>query len=92
MTVRTAQLTSGGNWVHSTRRRWGLSQAQFATLFARSVRTVRRWESGQFAPREHQLWILNLLVEYTRVHHTNRFRHRFVRQRGRLSKPGRPHQ
>lgn len=78
------------NAIRAARRRWGLSQAQFASLFATSMRSVRRWENAQLLPREQQLWIFSLLIEYARTNGTKCFLRRFVQQGGRLSKPGRP--
>jgi DNA-binding transcriptional regulator YiaG len=76
--------------IRAARRRWGLSQAQFASLFATSVRTVRHWENRQLEPREHQLWIFSLLISYASVNGVKQFLRRFVNQAGRLSEPGRP--
>jgi DNA-binding transcriptional regulator YiaG len=78
------------NTIRTARRRWGLSQAQFASLFATSVRSVRRWESSQLEPREHQLWIFSLLIGYASAYGVKQFLLRFANQAGRLSKPGRP--
>ena len=78
------------NTIRAARQRWGLSQAQFASLFATSVRSVRRWENGQLEPREHQLWIFGLLIGYASVNGVKQFLLRFVNQAGRLSNPGRP--
>jgi len=85
-----ARPSAVNEWVRITRQHWGVSQSQFATLFATSVRSVRRWENGQLEPRGHQLWLFGLLVEYATVHGLDQFLRRFVNQTGRLSRAGRP--
>jgi transcriptional regulator with XRE-family HTH domain len=85
-----AKRGAGAERVRATRQRWGLSQSQFGRLFATSVRTVRRWENGQLDPREHQKWMLALLVRYAASNGIDEFLRRFLHQAGRLSKPGRP--
>lgn len=82
--------TAMSEWVRVTRRRWGLSQSQFARLFATSVRTVRRWETGQLEPQEHQQWLFSLLLNYANINGVNRLLRRFLQESGRFSKPGRP--
>jgi len=74
----------------AARRKWKLSQKQFAGLFFTSPPTVERWESRQFSPSLHQQWLLGLLASYAREHGMAAFRRRFVRQPPRYGKRGRP--
>lgn len=90
MMAAPARISAICQQVRVARRRWRLSQAQFAMLFATSVRTVRRWESGQLEPREHQKWLLALLIDYARTQGNDRLVQRFVNEPGRLCKAGRP--
>jgi DNA-binding transcriptional regulator YiaG len=72
------------------REKWGLSQRQFAALFATDIRSVRRWEHGQLSPSPRQRWCLWLLVQYVNRNGLRAFQRRLVRQSPRYRKPGRP--
>jgi hypothetical protein len=72
------------------RRRSRLSQAQFASLFMTSVRTVRRWEARLSALTTRQRFFLRLFVMYIERNGVPEFRRRFVREAPRYGKAGRP--
>ncbi len=72
------------------RRRSRLSQAQFASLFMTSVRTVRRWEAGLSALTTHQQFFLRLFAGYIERNGVREFRRRFVSGEPRYGKAGRP--
>lgn len=75
--------------IGSIRMGWGLSQAQFAHLFMTSVRTVKRWETRQAEPDDHERWFLGLFGRYVQQHGLGKFRERFVRPgpSARLNEP-----
>jgi DNA-binding transcriptional regulator YiaG len=72
------------------RRKWRLSQAQFANLFMTSERTVRRWEAHMYGPAPNQRWLMGRFVEYVETNGRRAFLRRFVRQTARYQSPGRP--
>ena len=74
----------------AVRQKWGLSQAQFASLLMTSIRTVRRWEDRLFSPTPDQQWLIERFVEYVRKNGRRAFLRRFVRQAPRFQRPGRP--
>ena len=78
------------DYVVIMRRRWQLSQAQFAGLFMTDVRVVKRWEAHQAQPTIRHQWFLQLFALYVKEHGLGTFRRRFVRQRPRYAKRGRP--
>ncbi len=76
--------------VAKLRRVWGLSQKQFAELFMTSMRTVRRWEAGEYKPDAREQMFLRAFSSYARAHGVIAFRRRFVRQAPRYGRRGRP--
>jgi DNA-binding transcriptional regulator YiaG len=88
--LRAAWASRASREAAVLRRRSRLSQSQFAGLFMTSVRTVRRWESGQSTLTTHQQFFLRLFAEYIERNGVREFRCRFVREAARYGKPGRP--
>jgi DNA-binding transcriptional regulator YiaG len=78
------------DYVASMRRRWRLSQAQFADLFMTDVRVVKRWEAHEAKPTIRHQWFLRLFALYVKEHGLGTFRRRFVGQRPRYGRRGRP--
>jgi DNA-binding transcriptional regulator YiaG len=50
------------DYVAIMRRRWRLSQAQFADLFMTDVRVVKRWEAHESKPTIRHQWFLQLFA------------------------------
>jgi len=78
------------DYVASMRRRWRLSQAQFAGLFMTDVRVIKRWEAHEAQPPIRHQWFLRLFALYVKEHGLGKFRRRFVGQRPRYGRRGRP--
>jgi DNA-binding transcriptional regulator YiaG len=78
------------DYVAIMRRRWRLSQAQFAGLFMTDVRVVKRWEAHEAQPTIRHQWFLRLFALYVKEHGLGTFRRRFVGQRPRYGRRGRP--
>jgi len=72
------------------RQELALSQARFAKLFLTTARTVRRWESRETFPTEHQQWFGYILMRSAARHGIRKFVRRFIAGKRRLSRPGRP--
>jgi DNA-binding transcriptional regulator YiaG len=49
------------------RKRWGLSQKQFASLFMTTARTVKRWEAGRSRMTPHQQNFLGVFARYVQL-------------------------
>jgi DNA-binding transcriptional regulator YiaG len=88
--LRAAWASRASGEAAGLRRRSRLSQAQFASLFMTSARTVRRWEAGLSALTTHQQFFLRLFAEYIERNGVREFRRRFVRGEPRYGKAGRP--
>lgn len=55
-----------------------------------SIRTVRRWENGEYKPDAREQMFLRAFSSYVRANGLTAFRRRFVRQAPRYGKVGRP--
>ena len=79
-----------GRQIMAIRRRWRVSQAEFAELLMSTTRSVRRWETGSSSPGIREQWILSLLEQYRLRHGSAHFLDRFVEGTDRFGKRGRP--
>ena len=60
--ARIDHVVSPGD-IKSARRRLGLSQEQFADVFAISASTLRKWEQGQYAPSGAATALLKVIAQ-----------------------------
>ena len=78
------------NQVVTLRKRWGLSQKQFARLFMTTARTLKRWEAQRSGLTPHQQYFLGVFARYVQRNGLKAFRRRFVGEKPRYAKRGRP--
>jgi hypothetical protein len=85
-----APVRKQANPVVTLRKRWRLSQMQLASLFMTTARSVKRWEGGRSGLTPHQQYFLGVFARYVARYGVKAFRRRFVGEKPRYAKRGRP--